>query len=36
MLGIVYVPLDGGGAWRLHLAKELREVGFTFDLNAAI
>jgi predicted nucleotide-binding protein len=36
IIGVVYVPLDSGGSWRLLLAKELREAGFDIDLNAAI
>jgi hypothetical protein len=30
------VSLDDGGGWRLKLAKELREAGFSVDLNLAI
>jgi predicted nucleotide-binding protein len=36
LLGVVYIPLDEGGAWRVLLAKELREAGFNVDLNAAL
>lgn len=35
-LGVVYVPMDDSGGWRLLLAKELRESGFSIDLNAAL
>jgi len=35
-LGVVYVPLDDGGGWRLQLAKELREAGFEIDMNRAL
>jgi predicted nucleotide-binding protein len=35
-LGVVYVPLDDGGGWRLQLAKELRGAGFQVDMNLAI
>lgn len=35
-LGVVYVPLDAAGAWRLLLARELRDAGFAIDMNAAI
>jgi predicted nucleotide-binding protein len=35
-LGIVYVTLDEPGAWRVLLAKELREAGFNVDLNTAL
>jgi hypothetical protein len=31
--GVVYVPLDGGGAWRQALGKELQEAGFEIDWN---
>ena len=34
--GIVYVPMDDGGAWRLQLAKELKQAKFAVDLNKAI
>jgi len=33
MLGVVYVKLDEGGAWKLSLAKELIASGFSIDLN---
>lgn len=35
-LGVCYVRLDDGGGWRLQLAKELRETGFSVDLNLAL
>lgn len=35
-VGVVYVPMDSAGAWRLLLAKELREAGFDVDLNQAL
>lgn len=35
-LGVCYVKLDDGGGWRLQLAKELREAGFSVDLNIAL
>ena len=35
-VGVVYVAMDNAGAWRLLLAKELREAGFDVDLNQAI
>jgi predicted nucleotide-binding protein len=31
--GIVYVPMDDAGAWRLLVARELRSAGFNVDLN---
>lgn len=36
ILGVVYVPLDEAGGWKLLLAKELRAAGFDVDLNRAI
>ena len=35
-LGVVYVPLDEASAWRVLLARELREAGFDVDMNDAI
>lgn len=35
-LGVVYVPLDVGGGWRLQLAKELRSAQFNVDMNLAL
>lgn len=32
--GVVFVPLDSGGAWRIALGKELRAAGLEIDLNA--
>jgi predicted nucleotide-binding protein len=34
--GVVYVPLDDGGAWRLLLAKEMKAAGLDIDLNRAL
>ncbi|HKC64277.1 MAG TPA: hypothetical protein VKB86_11595 [Pyrinomonadaceae bacterium] len=34
--GVVYIPTDSGGAWRLLLAKEIREAGIEIDLNKAL
>nr|WP_319514368.1 nucleotide-binding protein [uncultured Cohaesibacter sp.] len=31
--GVVYIPLDGAGAWRQALGKELKEAGFDVDWN---
>ncbi len=36
ILGVVYIPLDAGGGWKLLLAKELRNAGFAIDLNRAM
>jgi predicted nucleotide-binding protein len=30
--GLVYIPLDSGGGWRLQLARELRAAGFEVDV----
>ncbi|RZZ88370.1 TIR domain-containing protein [Pseudoxanthomonas winnipegensis] len=34
--GVVYVPLDQTGAWRVALAKELRTAGYPVDMNRAV
>lgn len=35
--GVVYVPLDPGGAWQLRLAKEMKATAFKdIDLNRAM
>jgi predicted nucleotide-binding protein len=31
--GVLYVPLDSGGAWKLRVAKEMKAVGLPVDLN---
>jgi predicted nucleotide-binding protein len=33
--GVLYVPLDAGGAWRFLLAKEMKASGMQIDLNLA-
>lgn len=33
--GVLYLPLDEEGAWRLKLAKELKAAGLTVDMNKA-
>jgi len=35
-LGVVYVQLDGAGAWRFNLAKELKRSGMAVDLNKLV
>jgi predicted nucleotide-binding protein len=35
-MGVIYVPYDDGGGWRLRLAKELKDAGFPIDMNDAI
>lgn len=34
--GVVYVPQDAAGAWKLMLAKELKSSGYNIDMNKAI
>ncbi len=34
--GVVYIPLDSSGAWRLKLAREIRSAGIYVDMNKAI
>lgn len=34
--GVVYVPFDDGGAWRLLVARELKAAGVEIDLNRAL
>lgn len=34
--GVVYVPLDQYGAWRVALAKELRTAGYPVDMNRVV
>lgn len=31
--GIIYVPMDGHGAWKLKLGQEMRKIGFPVDMN---
>ena len=33
--GVVYVPLDDAGAWKLTLARDMKSAGFDLDLNKA-
>lgn len=33
MHGIVYVPMDAAGAWRVKLAKEMEQADLQVDLN---
>lgn len=35
-LGVVYLSMDDGGAWRFNLAKELRQAGISADLNKLV
>jgi predicted nucleotide-binding protein len=34
--GVVYIQLDAAGAWKLHLARELKTAGLNVDLNDVI
>ncbi len=34
--GVIYVPIDGGEAWKLRLAKELKAAGLEVDMNKAV
>lgn len=34
--GVLYVPLDDEGAWRLTLAREIKNVGIDIDLNKTV
>jgi len=34
--GVVYIPLDTPGAWRMLLARELKAAGLPFDMNKAV
>lgn len=34
--GLLYVPWDEKGAWRLHLAREIKASGIDVDLNRAV
>jgi len=35
-LGVLYKPIDPAGAWKVTLAKEIKESGISFDLGRAI
>lgn len=34
--GVLYIPMDAAGAWKLQLAKELKSAGYEIDLNAIV
>jgi predicted nucleotide-binding protein len=34
--GVLFTPLDAGGAWRMTLARELKAAGFPIDMNKAV
>ncbi len=33
LAGIIYIPVDGNGGWKIMLAKEMKAVGLNVDLN---
>jgi predicted nucleotide-binding protein len=33
-LGVVYIPMDGNGAWKMQLAKEMKSAGLTVNLES--
>lgn len=35
-MGVIYIPFDSGGGWRVHLAKELKAAGFPVDMNKVL
>ncbi len=34
--GVLYIPLDDTGSWRVQLAKEIKSIGIDVDMNKAI
>jgi predicted nucleotide-binding protein len=34
--GVVYITMDDHKAWKIEIAKELRNVGYTVDMNLII
>ena len=34
--GVLYLPIDEQGAWRMMLAKEMRAIGLPVDMNLAL
>lgn len=34
--GVIYIPLDGAGAWKMLLARELKGAGLDVDMNKAV
>lgn len=34
--GVIYIPMDDAGGWRLLLAREINQAGLTIDLNMAM
>jgi predicted nucleotide-binding protein len=36
MAGVLYKPVDDGGAWRYELLKELRPAGVEADMNKVV
>lgn len=36
LAGLAYVPIDPGGAWKFHLARELKAANMDVDMNKVI
>ena len=34
--GIVFIPMDSRGGWKLLVAREIKQVGIEIDLNKAV
>jgi hypothetical protein len=34
--GVLYIPLDGGGQWKVKLARELKSAGVPLDADATL
>ncbi|MCH8230589.1 MAG: nucleotide-binding protein, partial [Chloroflexi bacterium] len=34
--GVIFIPIDGAGAWKMLLARELRSAGLPIDMNKAV
>ena len=34
--GVLYIPMDNGGGWKLKLATEIKQSGIDVDLNRTI
>jgi hypothetical protein len=34
--GVMYIPYDAAGGWKVQLAREFKELGLPFDLMAGI
>jgi predicted nucleotide-binding protein len=36
LAGVLYIPLDSAGAWKLKLAREMKTAGLDVDMNNAV